>query len=89
MKAEELRSRSMLHFNKLDDFREGLKTQGWLWQEPKSIYEALRMTRKGKDSNKTLIVHQKDSATVHLTTWGESQVWLLKWLKERRNDIAK
>ena len=84
MKVEEMRSRSMLHMNKLDDFREWLKTQGWLWQEPKSVYEALRMVRKGKYGNKTLIVHRKDSATEHLTTWGESQVWLSKWLKERR-----
>jgi len=84
MKVEELRSRSTLHMNKLHDFTEWLKAQGWLWQEPKSIYEALRMTRKGKYSNKTLIVHKKDTATVHLTTWGESQVWLLKWLKERK-----
>ena len=88
MKAEEMRSRSTLHMNKLQEFTEWLTSKGWVYQEMKSPYEVLRMTRKGKYGNKTLIVHQRGSATEHLTTWGPSAVALEQWLKERKADKA-
>jgi hypothetical protein len=88
MEVDELRSRSMLHVNKLPAFTAWLIGKGWAQQETKGPYEVLRMSRKGKYGNKTLIVHKKLEAEVHCTTWGESQVWLLKWFKERKEEAG-
>ena len=77
------RSRCTLHINKLADFTAWLEGKGWKKVETKDHYEALRMTHKSKYGLKTLLVHRKDSATEHLTTWGESEQLVQKWLRER------
>ena len=77
------RSRSMLHRNKLGEFITWLKARGWEKVDTKGPYEVLRMTRPGCD---TLIVHCKNEVIEHFTTWGESQVELLTWLKERKEE---
>lgn len=75
------RSRATLHFNKLAAFRDYLQGRGWVEVERKSIYEALRMTHP--TSPQPCIVHKKDSATEHCTTWGTSQNLLMDYLKQR------
>ena len=83
MKTEELRSRNELHINKLPEFKEWLEGKGWTERETKDPYEALRMTRRGKYGNKTLLVHLKDRAKEHCTIWGVSAVAYRAWVKER------
>jgi hypothetical protein len=78
------RSRATLHINKLEEFAEWLESKGWVRREPKSVYEALRMQFYADDGRKTLLVHKKTSADVHLTTWGISQLAVRQWLKERK-----
>jgi hypothetical protein len=71
----------MLHLNKLADFTIWLEAHGWEREANNTVAcEALRMKRNGL----TLLVHKKDSATQHLTTWGVSHAQLLMWLKETR-----
>jgi len=60
-------SRNRLHVNKVDDFRDWLKSKGWTQVETKSCWEELRMTHP--DHN-TLIVHRKMKAEVHCTLHG-------------------
>jgi hypothetical protein len=78
------RSRNTLHVDKLADFTAWLIGKGWLQQEKKGPYEVLRMTRRGKYSNKTLIVHKKLESERYCTTLGESEHAVQQWLKERR-----
>ena len=81
-----MRSRCTLHVNKLEEFTAWLESKGWSKVEPKSCYEALRMRFKGEDGWKTLLVHIKNAATEHLTTWGTSELAVRSWLKERKDE---
>lgn len=65
------RSRCHLHFKHLDEFRDFCVSQGWVNEGPKGDYEALRM--RHPNHKDLLIVHQKNSASQHFTTWGLSE----------------
>ena len=77
------RSRSTLHFSKLEEFTAWLESKGWRSVELKGPYETLRMVNKGKYGLRTLLVYCKDGATQHLTTSGISEQLVQKWLRER------
>jgi hypothetical protein len=78
-----VRSRSTLHMNKLAEFRAYLESRGWINEPPKTgVCEVLRM--RHPNSKTPCIVHKKDSATQHLTTWGTSQNLLRPFLKESK-----
>ena len=81
------RSRNMLHITKLPLFRDWLASdEGW-WAVPcKGACEVLRMVKHTANGQETLLVHQKDSATQHCTTWGVSQELLIKWFRSRRGN---
>jgi hypothetical protein len=79
-KVRRMRTRSDLHITKLKEFEEFCKTEGWETKEVKSLYEVLRMRK----DNQWLIVHRKDSATEHLTVWGNSAEMLRHWFKKRK-----
>ena len=83
------RSRSTLHIKKLPLFRQWLaEERGWEEVPTKSIYEKLRMVKQTGSSKETLIVHQRDKAIEHCTTWGISQRMLCDWLRGRRQHDA-
>ena len=86
-----MRSRCRLHINKLHDFAKWLRDKGWIQLPTKSEFEALRMMNPSieKRINGILLVHRKDSATEHLTTWGVSDIELTKWLKWRKKNDEK
>jgi len=71
--------------NKLGRFRNWLTGKGWAEQPTKGPYEVLRMTRAGSRGTNTLLVFRKDSATEHLTTYGLSQDWVARWLREKKD----
>ena len=77
------RSRCTLHKTKLADFRAFCESRGWTAEAPKSGYEVLRMRHPVRAN--PLIVHTRDDATEHYTTWGESQTELRAWMKARKS----
>lgn len=76
------RSRCTLHFNKLAAFTLYLESRGWIVEPPKSIYEALRM--RHPNSQMPCILHKKDSATEHFTSWGLSQELVKDYLRSKK-----
>lgn len=80
------RSRSLLHLNKLDDFRAFCESRGWSNASIKGPYERLRMTRSGSSP---LIVYARSSATEHLTVHGVAEQMARAFLRERsRSAVA-
>jgi hypothetical protein len=75
------RTRSDLHIKKLQDFEMYCREQGWYSCPTKGAHEVLRM-RLGSE---WLIVHKRDSATQHLTVWGNSAEMLRKWFKGKKS----
>jgi hypothetical protein len=78
-----MRSRCLLHMSKLPEFKQWLEGKGWIERDPRSPYEVLRMTRRSKYGNKTLLVHCRNGAE-HATTWDVSAIAVRAWLKERK-----
>jgi len=79
-----MRSRCTLHKTRLADFQRFCEGRGWLAEAPKGAYETLRM--RHADRRDPLIVHNRDGATEHYTTWGESSRELTKFMRSRRID---
>jgi hypothetical protein len=77
------RSRCTLHKTKLMDFAAFCRSRGWSAVPVVGVYEVLRMRHPGRVD--PLIVHDRDSATEHYTTWGESQTELRAWLRTRKS----
>lgn len=82
-----MRSRCTLHKEKLDAFRAFCEWRGWTAEAPKGLYEVLRM--RHPDRKDLLIVHERDGATEHYTTWGESARMVSAMLRERRSAMSK
>lgn len=64
-------SRCKLHFNQLEAFKAFLIGRGWVEEPTKGPHEKLRMRHKRERD--PLILHARDSATEHFTTWGLSE----------------
>lgn len=62
------RKRCQLHFNHLEDFKVFATSCGFVEVPAKYVYEALRMKPTG--GGEPLIIHRRDSAKEHFTTWG-------------------
>lgn len=77
-----MRSRCTLHKTKLADFQRFCEGRGWMAETPKGAYEILRM--RHVDRRDPLIVHDRDGAKEHYTTWGESARELAKFMRRRR-----
>lgn len=77
-----MRSRCTLHKTKLAEFQKFCEVRGWHSETPKGPYEALRMRHAGRRD--PLIVHDRDGATEHYTTWGESSLELSKFMRRCR-----
>lgn len=79
-----MRSRCTLHKTKLAEFQTFCEGRGWTAEPTRGGYEVLRMRHPGRVH--PLIVHGRDSATEHYTTWGESANELRVWLRSRRKE---
>lgn len=77
-----MRSRCTLHKTKLAEFQRFCEGRGWLAETPKGAYEVLRM--RHVEHRDPLIVHDRDDATEHYTTWGNSARELAKFMRRRR-----
>lgn len=66
------RSRSQLHRTHFDAFVAFCETQGFKRVPTNAVFEVLRMTPPHKGTGGPLIVHSRDSAKEHYTTWGVS-----------------
>lgn len=77
------RSRSRLHIDKLNDYVEFCKREGWTRAPIKGDYEVLRMTHPGYAG--PLLVYQRLDAKVHLTTYGHSAELLDKYFAHVRD----
>lgn len=83
-----MRSRCLLHKTRLEEFRDFCASQGWVLEPTKGDYEVLRM--RHKDVKEPLMVHEKSGAKEHLTTWGYSQKWVQKFLRNKpKESIAQ
>lgn len=81
-----MRSRCTLHKTKLGEFQEFCESRGWTAEPPKGGYEVLRMRHSGRVDR--LIVHDRDDATEHYTTWGESTNLFRAWAAANRKSTA-
>lgn len=90
-----MRSRCLLHKNKLDQFEEFLKKNGWIIEETKGVWEYLRA--KHPDRSGYLQVYGRNKMKEHLTVFGEginiahrfiqeSKKVATQQLKEKEND---
>ncbi len=79
------RSRNSLHLSKLEEFAAFCVNDGWVRQQPKGYDEVLRMTKTGKEP---LIVHKQAGAKEHATTWGNSQMMFVNWIKSKRAETG-
>lgn len=77
------RSRNRLHVDKLNDYVEFCKCEGWTHVPTKGDYEVLRMTHP--EYAGPLLVFQRLDAKVHLTTYGHSEDMLNKYFAHVRN----
>ena len=78
------RSRSRLHHSHLEAFKAYLVELGWVEEPTKGIYEKLRM--RHPRYNDPLIVHSKEEATQHYTTWGHSDRLATGFLNQKRRE---
>jgi len=69
--------RCLLHFNKLDLFKEFLTTKGYEIQDTKGIYEVLR----AKKNKNTIIVFKKDEAKEHFSTQSKDYYLVKDFIK--------
>ncbi len=76
------RSRDLLHFNHLEEFKTYCKGYGWMEQPTKGYYERLRMKNPHRAS--CLIVYVKADAKEHFTTYGEAQRMTMSFLSAKR-----
>lgn len=81
-----MRSRSLLHLNKLADFKAFCASRGWREESIKGPYEVLRMTRT---CSSPLIVYARNGATEHLTVAGVALEIARAFVRERtRNELT-
>lgn len=76
------RDRALLHFNKLDTFVAWATTKGFRVVPVNGLYETLRLR---KDNAPPLIYYHRDTATEHVTCFGEGLALVKQWIRERRN----
>jgi hypothetical protein len=84
-RAKQMRSRCLLHFNQIEAFIEFCKSEGWHIVPTKGEYECLRMVNG--DRKHPLIVHSRNSAKAHFTTWGESEWMTKKFLANKKGGM--
>lgn len=76
------RSRSTLHKNKLEDFREYLKFRGFVLEPTKGDFEVIRARHPlGKEP---LIIHGRTAGGDHLTAWGVGLTLTKQYLRDKR-----
>lgn len=76
------RSRSLLHINKLTDFKNWLKTKGWFEVPCGGFYEVLRM--RHQSGGHPLIVYSKQDAKEHYTIHGIAYNMFRNWQDDRK-----
>jgi hypothetical protein len=76
-----LRSRACLHRSKLDEFKQWAISRGWVEEAAKGDYEVLRLRMPGKKGAPAQVYDRHQGA--HLTTFGESQKLVRRWIRER------
>jgi hypothetical protein len=81
-----MRSRCHLHFNQLEAFREFLVSRGWVEEQAKGQYEKLRMRHKREKD--PLILHVREGAKEHFTTWGLSEKMASAFLHRRQEPTS-
>lgn len=79
-------NRSTLAVSKLGDFKEWLKRDGWIIQEPKGYWEVLRAVKQGR--KRPLIVYKRtdtnnDTELVHYTVEDRDMGVVWAFLKTR------
>lgn len=79
-----MRSRCSLHQSKLAEFQAFCEARGWTVELTKGGYEVLRMRHPGRAH--PLIVHDRNDAKEHYTTWGESANELRAWMRSRKKE---
>lgn len=75
-----MRSRALLHKNKLDDFSDFLKSRGWTLEQPVG-YEVLRAFHPSVRG--PLLLHERLTGD-HYTAWGLSLQLVLDYLRQKR-----
>jgi len=83
------RSRSQLHHTHFDDFVAFCESCGFKRVEVKGDCEVLRMSPPPqKKSGGPLIVHSRDGAKEHYTTWGVSADLAQQFFRARKRAAA-
>lgn len=76
-----MRSRCLLHKNKIDEFAKWLFERGWKKEDTKGFYEVLRMRHpRHKDP---LIVYYRLNAKEHLTVHGVALEMSRQFVREK------
>lgn len=78
------RSRSQLHRTHFDAFVAFCESCGFKRVPTKDPFEVLRMTPPRKGTGGPLIVHSRDSAKEHYTTWGVSADLAQQFFRARK-----
>lgn len=74
-------SRSLLHRNKLEEYKAYCESQGWSDSPTKGDFEVLRMIKPTKPKDKSLIVYQRFDAE-HLTVFDISLKMYWAWKRD-------
>ena len=77
------RSRSGLHMNKVEEFKQYCLNKGWVEESLKGDYEVLRM--KHEHFVGPLIVHVTMRAKEHVTIWGHSLTMYQQYRRDKNN----
>ena len=80
--GSKMAERCLLHQNKLDLFKDWLRTKGYEIQQPKSIYEVLR----AKTDNDTIIIFKKGRAKEHLTVQQKDYKLVRQFINETKKE---
>jgi hypothetical protein len=71
--------RCYIHYTKLDEFREWLKSKGWNHVPVRGEYEELRVWKKGE-----IVIFWKRLRSDHLTSSGTGTILSIQFLKEKK-----
>jgi predicted RNA binding protein YcfA (HicA-like mRNA interferase family) len=81
-----MRSRCLLHKNKLEEFEKWLKARGWVMEPTKGTYEYMRATHPKKKG--TLLVYARENIKEHYTVFGESLDAAHQFIREQKGIVA-
>ena len=77
-----MRSRCLLHKNKLEDFEKWLAAHGWVLEPAVGEWEILRARKPGK--NGVLLVYDRLNVKEHYTVFGESMEAVHRFIHESK-----